>query len=187
MISYDLIAEEAEMSRQLIRHYYPDPEKLMIAICDALAAAHKDVMARAVVTADVTERLPLFLDLFFNVIADSATRKPMDDRAYDAMMAIATGSETVRQQLREQHSLLQTTIAHEVQISHPDLSQDACRELGYLFGALMYGHWRMVESLGFSDSHNTVSRSAMDRLIASYLAYYENQEFADMELEPQDG
>ena len=179
MISYDLIAEEAEMSRQLIRHYYPDPEKLMIAVCDALAAAHKEVMAQAVVATDVTERLPLFLDMFFNVIADTSVRRPKNYQAYDAMMTIAIGSETVRQTLRDQQSLLQTTIAHEVQISHPDLTQKACEELGYLFGALMYGHWRMVETLGFSDNHNVVSRTAMDRLIASYLSHY-----SDPDLQP---
>ena len=37
-ISYDLIAQEADMSRQLIRHYFPDPIELMVAVCDRLAA-----------------------------------------------------------------------------------------------------------------------------------------------------
>lgn len=32
----------------------------------------------------------------------------------------------------------------------------------------MYGHWKMVASLGVSEAHNRVSRAAMDRLIRSY-------------------
>ena len=56
MISYDLIAEEADMSRQLIRHYFPDQEDLMIAVCDGLAAAYREAMARGVVSASFSQR-----------------------------------------------------------------------------------------------------------------------------------
>lgn len=164
------------MSRQLIRHYYPDGEGLMIAVCDALAAAHREALTRGIVEAEVSKRLPLFLDLFFNILAGDGLRKPQDDRAYDAVMSLATSSELVRKCLAEQQSLLQFTIAHEVQISHPELSQAACKEIGFLFIALLYGHWRMVASLGFSERYNAISRAAVDRLIASYLAHYQEPE-----------
>lgn len=176
MISYDLIAEEADMSRQLIRHYFPNPADLMIAVCDGLAAAHKEALAEGIVTADVTKRLPLFLDMYFGLLEDKGLAMPADRSAYDAMISIATGSEAVRKCLHEQKSLLQFTIAHEVKISYPQLSQQACRELGYLFIALLYGHWRMVSTIGFSKEHHAISRGAIDRLIASYVANYDEPE-----------
>ena len=90
------------------------------------------------------------------------------------MLAMAAGSDRVRRNLYEQYSLLRHTIAHEVQISHPTMPQSACREIAYLFVSLMYGHWKMVASLGFCRDHSRVARSAMDRIIASYLERYDD-------------
>jgi hypothetical protein len=36
----------------------------------------------------------------------------------------------------------------------------------------MYGHWKMVATLGFSEDYNRVTREAVDRLIASYVQNY---------------
>ena len=172
MPSYDVIAREADMSRQLIRHYFPDPEALMVAVCDALAASYRDCLMKGIIAAGSTQRLPMFLDFYFNFLAGNA--KPQDDAVYDAMFSLAAGSEAVRSNLNAQYSLLQHTIAHEVQISHPDLHQKACHEIAFLFVALMYGHWKMVASLGFSEDYNRVTREAVDRLIDSYLQNYQD-------------
>ena len=172
--SYDLIAQHAGMSRQLIRHYFPDPERLMVAVCDALAASYRDALMRGIIQAGSTERLPMFLDFYFNFLAGKGLRKPEDDAVYDAMFSLARGSEAVRRNLLEQYSELRQTIAQEVQISNPELSQKACREIGFLFVALMYGHWKMVATLGFSEDHNRITRAALDRIIASYRDHYED-------------
>lgn len=177
--SYDLIAEEAEMSRQLIRHYFPDPEALMVSVCDGLAASYKEALMQGILKADRTERLPMFLDFYFDFLAGEGLAKPADDQVYDAMFSLAAASEKVRKNLHDQYALLQFTIAHEVQISHPTLSQPACREIGYLFVAIMYGHWKLVATLGFSPDHNAVARSAIDRLIASYRDHYDNPDDPD--------
>lgn len=172
MPSYDTIAREAGMSRQLIRHYFPDSEKLMIAVCDALAGAYRHLLMKGILAAQATERLPMFLDFYFNFLAEKGLRKPADDAVYDAMFSLAVGSPAIRRNLHDQYDLLRHTIAHEVQISHPDLAQSACREIGFLFVALMYGHWKMVATLGFDESHNRVTRQAMDRIIESYRGHY---------------
>ena len=54
-ISYDLIAQEADMSRQLIRHYFPDPIELMVAVCDRLAAAYRDCLMRGILNAQTPQ------------------------------------------------------------------------------------------------------------------------------------
>lgn len=172
MPSYDVIAREAGISRQLIRHYFPDQTSMMLALCDSLAAAYRDLMMRGIIVTGSTERLQVFLDFYFGFLEGKGLIKPADDQVYDAMFALAAGSLEIRTALREQYTLLGYTISHEVQISYPDLPQRACREIGYLFTSLMYGHWKMVASLGFSASHNRVTREAMDRIIASYRERY---------------
>ena len=65
------------------------------------------------------------------------------------MMALASTHPSIRKNLHDQYNLLQYTIAHEVQVSHPQLNQKACLEIGYLFVSLMYGHWKMSPRSAF--------------------------------------
>lgn len=168
----DQIARHGGMSRQLIRHYFDSSEDMAVALCDALAATYRDCLMRGIIAADSSRRLGVFLDFYFNFLADKGLPKPADDSVYDAVFALAGTSERVRQNLKDQYSLLQQTLAHEIQISYPSLPQSGCRELGYLIVIIMYGHWKMVATLGFSDQHNRVSREAIDRLVESYVARY---------------
>lgn len=170
--SYDQIAQEADMSRQLIRHYFPNPEELMVALCDMLAAAYRDSLIKGVLAANSTERLATFLDFYFGFLEGRGLPKPADDQVYDAMFALAAGSPRLRRVLHDQYNLLHHTVSHEIQISNPSLHPAACDEIGFLFVALMYGHWKMVATLGMSESYNRVTREAMDRIIASYLERY---------------
>lgn len=172
--SYDAVAQAGGISRQLIRHYFPDPEELMLAVCDKLAAAYRDQLMKGIIAVGSAERLSVFLDFYFGCLNGSELAKPEDDKVYDAMMSLAAGSDRIRRNLYDQYSLLRHTIAHEIQISHPGLPQTACREIAYLFVSLMYGHWKMVASLGFSAEHNQIARQAMDRIIASYLDRYDD-------------
>ncbi len=172
--SYDQIAKEGEMSRQLIRHYFASSDDMAVALCDALAAAYKDCLMKGIIAADDSRRLSVFLDFYFNFLSDKGLPKPADDVVYDAMFALASTNPAVRKNLHDQYTLLQMTLAHEIQISYPDLHQNGCRELGYLIVIVMYGHWKMVASLDFSTDYNRVSRDALDRLIASYTANYQS-------------
>lgn len=174
----DQIARHGGMSRQLIRHYFDNPEDAAVALCDALAATYRDCLMKGIIAADSSRRLGVFLDFYFNFLADKGLPKPADDSVYDALFALAGTSERVRQNLRDQYTLLQQTLAHEIQISYPDLPQSGCRELGYLIVITMYGHWKMVATLGFSDRYNRVAREALDRLIESYVAHYVDPDLA---------
>ena len=170
---YDKIATEADMSRQLVRHYFPDPEDLMVAVCDALAGEYKRLLAEGILAAKSTERLDLFLDFYFGVVTSTGHAKPADDTVYDAMMALAATHPRVKKNLTEGYGLLRLTVAHEIQISHGDLPPRACEELARLFVALMYGHWNMAASLDVSPDMNLAARDAMTRLITSYVDHYE--------------
>jgi hypothetical protein len=94
------------------------------------------------------------------------------------MFSLAAASPAVKANLHEQYTVLQYTIAHEVQVSNPQLKQAACKEIGFLFVSLMYGHWKMVATLGFSEQYNRVTRQTLDRIIASYLDHFEDPDEA---------
>ncbi|MCY6379943.1 TetR/AcrR family transcriptional regulator [Hoeflea prorocentri] len=171
--SYDRIAEEGGMSRQLVRHYFENADDMVIALCDMLADTYRDCLMRGIVSADDSKRLSVFLDFYFDLLSEKGLPKPADDTVYDALFALAGTNAAVRENLKNQYTLLQMTLAHEIQISYPDLSPNECRELGYLIVITMYGHWKMVATLGFSRDNNTVARQALDRLIESYVAAHE--------------
>lgn len=165
-LSYDVVAGELALTRQAVRYHFPETEDLMAAVCDRLAEAYQTALVRHARLLEGRRRLDVFLDFYFNLL-DGAP-KPADDAAYDAMMSLATGFEAVRVNLRDQYGLLGRVMAQEFEVSHPELSRQAAEELSYLFVCLMYGHWKMVATLGVSDAHNRLTRSAVDRLIRSY-------------------
>jgi AcrR family transcriptional regulator len=167
-LSYDRIAQAAGTSRQLVRYHFPDGDALMVALCDRLAEAYREALLSEIATLPPgAPRLGVFLDYYFDLLDGRA--KPRDDAVYDAMMSRAAGSPEVRGRLRDQYALLGQILTHEIVLSHPSLDSARAAEISWLFVTLMYGHWKMVASLGFSESHRTITRRAIDRLIASYL------------------
>jgi len=172
--SNDQIANNGEMSRQLIRHYFEDGEEMMLALCEAMDQVYRDCLVKTAIAAHSGSRLKVFLDFFFNYLSDMGLPKPPDDAIYDALFAYANTHERVRKKLNEGYTLVQMTFAHEFQVTYPDLPQSACKELAYLVITNMYGHWKMVANIGFSERYHRVAREALDRLIESYVANYEN-------------
>lgn len=166
-LSFDAIASEAGTSRQRVRYYFSSSEELMLALCDALADAYRQILIENAARLEGSDRLGLFLDFYFDLL--DGAEKPKDDQVYDALMSLATGSEKIRESLRSQYTLLGQIISHEFQLAHPALDSRACEELSYLFVCLMYGHWKMVASLGVSPAHNRITRHSLDRLIRDYV------------------
>ncbi|MEP4194775.1 MAG: TetR/AcrR family transcriptional regulator [Aliishimia sp.] len=167
-LSFDVIAKEAGLSRQLVRYHFPDDEALMIALCDFLAAQYRDALIAKVMKTEGKDRLEIFLDYYFDLLEDMP--KPRDDQVYDALMSLSAGSQKIRDTLRENYSFLGQVISHEFELQFPSLGSRESKELSYLFVCLMYGHWKMVASLGLSEDHKHITRQAMDRLIQSYVS-----------------
>lgn len=165
-LSYDIIAQEAGATRQLVRYHYPDPEALMQDICNMMAEVYREALISTAGQLSGPARVDAFLDFYFDLLDGKA--KPRDDQVYDAMFSLATGSPALRETLSGQYALVGQVLSHEFAVQYPDLDQQSAEELSYLFVALMYGHWKLVASLGYAESHNRITRSAMDRLIRSY-------------------
>lgn len=167
-LRFEIIAKTAGLSRQLLRYYFEDQEALMIALCDHMADVYRQALIAGAAKAENTKRLDFFFDFYFDLLADQ--RKPRDDQAYDAMFAFAASSQPIRKNLQGQYGLVGHVLSHEIQISYPTLTAQDCLELSYLFVCLMYGHWKMVATLGYSEDHKFITRRAMDRLIHSYVS-----------------
>lgn len=166
-LSFDAIAKQAGMSRQLVRYYYTDLDLLVSDLCDHLGKVYQEILIGGIMETKPAQRLDFFLDFFFGTTQDY----PMPDNleAYDALFAYAAGSKDVKQRLRVKYRTLGQVVQHELAIVHPELSATACDELSFLFVSMMHAHWSYVATLGFSQDYNRVARNAMSRLITSYL------------------
>jgi len=167
-LSFETVAAEAGLSRQLVRYYFADIEALMVDLCDYLGNAYRDILVAGVVEIQQVNRLKFFLDFFFDLAEEH--RMPENLEAYDALIAYSVGSPSFRDRMCLQYKTLGDVMTHELQITYPKLAGAACEELSFLFVSMMHAHWSFVASLGYSRDHNRLTRRAMDRLIASYLS-----------------
>ena len=155
-LSYDRVAQAAGVTRQLVRYYFPNSEDLMLALCDHLADTYRETLVNSVSQREDVNRLDLFFDFYFDLL--DGTSKPRDEQVYDTLFSLATSSEKVRGNLRGQYTLLGQVLAHEVRLQYPDIPLPACTEISYLFVVILYGHWKMVATLGLDESHRRASK-----------------------------
>lgn len=165
--SFENIADEAGLSRQLVRYYYSDLDILICDLCDYLAGTYREILLAGIVDVGEVGRLKFFLDFFFDLSADYPM--PINLEAYDGMVAYSVGSNAVRDRMCDRYQTLGEVVMHELVIAHPELSESACKELSFMFVSMMHAHWSFVASLGYSRQHSLLARKAFDRLIASYI------------------
>ena len=167
-LSFEAVAAEVGLSRQLVRYYFTDLDMLIVALCDHLGTGYREILVAGIVQVSQVQRLGFFLDFFF----DLADGHPMPDNleVYDSLLAYAVGSDDLKTRLCDQYKTLGQVIVHELAIAHPELEGQACEELSFLFVSMMHAHWSFVASLGYSRDHSRLTRNAVDRLIASYIS-----------------
>lgn len=166
--TFDNIAYEAGLSRQLVRYYYSDLDTLIVDLCGHLGLVYQGMLVTGIAEIKQVERLDFFLDFFFGL----ADGYPMPDslEAYDAMVAYSVGCPPLRDEMCERYRTLGHVVVHELQVAYPDLKVAACEEISFMFVSMMHAHWSFVASLGYSREHGRIARRSVDRLIKSYLA-----------------
>lgn len=166
-LSFESVAKEAGLSRQLLRYYYPNLDGLFVDLCDHLGQGYQEALIKGVVNLGQVERLNFFLDYFFGVAQDH----PLPDglEAYDAMFAYSIGCYPLRERMCATYVMLGHVISHELAIAYPTLPAFSCKELSYLFVSAMHAHWSFVATLGYDREHSVLARQAFDRLIGSYV------------------
>ena len=166
-LSFESVANEAGLSRQLLRYYFTDLDMLVSELCDYLGNVYRELLVAGIVEVGEVERLRFFFDFLFDLAEEH--RMPANLEAYDAMVAYSVGSEIVNERLSAQYQTLDQVISQELAIAHTELDSPACEELSFIFVSMMHAHWSFVASLGYSRQHSQVIRNAIDRLIASYI------------------
>ncbi|WP_375186144.1 TetR/AcrR family transcriptional regulator [Pseudooceanicola sp.] len=166
-LTFEAVAHEAGLSRQLLRYYYSDMDLLVGDLCDHLAGQYQRLLISGIVDIRQVERLDFFLDFFFGMSSDHPM--PVELETYDALIAYSVGSPLVRDRMCNQYHILGQVMIHELAIAHPELKGAACEELSFMFVSMMHAHWSFVASLGHSPDHNRLARNAFARLIRSYL------------------
>jgi AcrR family transcriptional regulator len=166
-LSFEGIAAEAGLSRQLVRYYFSDIDALIVKLCDHLGASYRDILVEGIVEVAEVKRLDFFLDFFFGLLED----RPMPENleVYDVFFAHAINSEPLRERLCAQYKTLGDVVIHELAIAYPELDGHSCEELSFLFVTMMHAHWSFVATLQYSPKHGFLARQAFDRLIASYV------------------
>ncbi|MEM8772355.1 MAG: TetR/AcrR family transcriptional regulator [Pseudomonadota bacterium] len=166
-LSFESVASEAGLSRQLIRYYFADLDILMCELSDYLGNVYRETLVAGIVEVGQVERLRFFMDFLFDLA--EGHRIPSNLEAYDALVAYAVGSDRMKERLHAKYETLGQVIAQELAIAHAELDGPSCEELSFLFVSMMHAHWSFVASLGYSRQHSRVVRNAIDRLIASYI------------------
>ena len=167
-LSFENVANEAGLSRQLVRYYYTDLDDLMVDLSDHLAAMYREILVGGILKVGKVERLDFFLDFFFDLIADHPM--PVNLETYDALVAYSVGCDRLRERMCDQYRTLGHAVVNELHIAYPEMSVAAGEELSFLFTSMMHAHWSFVASLRHSREHGKLARRAIERLIRSYQA-----------------
>lgn len=184
-LSFEAVATEAGLSRQLIRYYYPGSDELMVELCDHMGQIYQDALVKGIVKVGQVERLDFFLDFFFGV--SEVEELPPNLQVYDAMFAYSVGCAELRDRMRAHYETLGKVIVHELAIAFPELGRSACGELSFLFVSAMHAHWSFVATMAYDPEHGRVARKAFDRVIASYRAANDVEPALDLPWRRGDG
>lgn len=169
-LSYELIANEAGTSQQTIRRYYPDPQDLALDLCHQLSVWFDEDLQKSLRPMRKAERLEQLLNFYLDLPSRLIQPNRRDDQIINALVALSAKSEDIQEELRMHYLSMQERIAKAIKGAHADIKPKQCSVLGFQIVCLIYGHWKMVSSLGFPADRNRVTRAAIDRLIAAQAA-----------------
>jgi len=60
-------------------------------------------------------------------------------------------------------------MSYELSAAYPRLDEQSCDELSYNVMTQLYGHWRMVDVLGFDEAHAEIIRKSIRLSIDAYV------------------
>lgn len=163
--SYDRVAGHAALSRQLVRHYFPDPEALMVAACQSLAETWLTELSQRLAGLPAGEGLDRLIGLCLDAPEPQADLPPPG--AFESMLALARTSAPLRDALQAQVQALNALFSREAELAHPGLNAAQAQELGRLLVSQVLGHWALAGTLaGVADAR--AARAAMAGIIAAY-------------------
>lgn len=165
--SYDRVAGHAALSRQLVRHYFPDPEDLMVNACRRLAGAFLAEIDRRLEASEPEGELEALIDLCLDGPGGADGLPPTG--AFESLLALARSSPALRRALQDDVRALNAAFARAAMRRYPDLAKGQAAELGLLLVAQVMGHWTMAGTLALGNAGSDATRAAMAGIIATYV------------------
>lgn len=166
--SYDRVAGHAALSRQLVRHYFPDPEGLMVSACQKVTASYLAEIARHLEAVDDEEGLTRLIDLCLD--GAGARDEVPPPPAFESLIALARSSPAVRDALKAEVRALRSLFSREVGRAHPQLAPEEREEVAHLLVAQLLGHWTMSDALALRPGDPGSARAAMQGIVSAYTA-----------------
>lgn len=163
--SYDRVADHAALSRQLVRHYFPDPEELMVTTCRSVSAAYLAGIALHMEGAAPEAGLERLIDLCL-IGGGEEVPPPV---ALESLIALTRGSVALRGALQKEIQALEAVFAAELARSHPALAEEGRQELAHLLVSHLLGHWTMTRTLALRPAEIGAARAAMRGIVAAYV------------------
>lgn len=161
--SYAHIAEASDVSRQLTRYYFPEPDALMLDVCDTLYEAYRQALAQGAQLYDGVDKLQFILDFYFEDVDATLSHTGCSD----AMVAYASGNSKIKSVLRDKYILMGQALQLEIKVAYPDMPLRSCSEMAYMCLCILQGNLKLTSSIGISADHSKIARKAIDTLLSA--------------------
>ena len=162
-LSHTSVAEVSNISRQLVRYYFRSPDDMMSELCNDFCDELHETLKQALSQNKKKDNLETVFDVLLGpkIISKKG--------AFEAFMALSVGSKRIRTSLRGHFALLGNVLSHELSVAYPELGDEGSDALSYAVMTQIYGHWRMVQTLGFgAASHDRVVRNSIELMIEAH-------------------
>jgi AcrR family transcriptional regulator len=159
--SLDQVAEEAGMTRSIIRHYIGNHEKVINALIERIAAEYLDELRADAEQIPQEQAIPATLDYLFN----NATGYDNTDKLiFDVMMTARDRYQHAKQVIIGMFEELARMFAADLKDAYPQADDARCRDVAYSVLALAMSNESLME-LGIDDRYRSAARASAEALI----------------------
>jgi AcrR family transcriptional regulator len=157
----DRIAEEAGVTRGLVRHYLGNRVEVDRALFDHIRERYVSGLQALAAGRSPAERLPAILEGIFAGSFDDPTA-----RLVDTLLGASADDPVLRERLREMYQELERLLASELAGAHPRSRPAARRQVAYGIVCLAGMNESLID-LGMPPDRSRAARACAEQLVAS--------------------
>ena len=161
--SLEMIAEEADMKRSILRHYVGNREELVHALARRVVAKYRTMTDAMVESLPAKKRLEAMLGMFFPTENEGSAA---DVLVIEHFIAAADTDETIRELVTGWVDHLLEAIVTEIRDEYPKTPKKKGFEIAYGIVSIYFNYGSLL-SLGFPDTHRRAALACCRELIAS--------------------
>jgi AcrR family transcriptional regulator len=163
------IADEAGVTRSILRHYIGNRDDLENALIERLGKRDDSTRFALLDAQTASHRLESLIDYFIEGWLEFGRDA---DTVFEELIAASARNERLRNRLLNSYQSLEASAADELTHHYPDAPVDRCRTVAHAIMCLAYGHSTMWW-LGFDRSRYP----ELKKLVGSFLQALENEDW----------